>query len=222
MIYHTYSSYTPKNPDTIRRMALAARTWAIQPWIDLPIPERAGRVFNDEAGTVPFIKDIIELAILGKKREDILVLTNADICVRTDLVYILVAALQAATAAYSFRRDFGPLNCPLPDNLIQTGTDYIGCDLFAFRIDWWLRYRDSFPDLLLGRETWDCIMRLLMDMTDGNEKAVIPDLIYHERHPTVWENHKNRHRLPSQLHNLRLAKQWLNFYQIDYQRFGIK
>ena len=222
MIYHTYSAYTPKSPETQRRMRLAARTWSTQPWLEIPVPERAGRVFIDEAGSVPYIKDILNIATSNKNPEDIIVFTNADICVRSDAAYLIVAALQGTAAVYSFRRDFGLLNTPLPDHLIRTGTDYIGCDLFAFRVAWWQSYQDAFPDLLLGRETWDCVMRLIMDWTNSDTRAALPDMIYHERHPTVWENHRNRHRLPSQLHNLNLAKQWLAYYKVEAGRFGIK
>jgi hypothetical protein len=203
-------------------MALAARTWSIQPWIEIPVPERAGRVFTDEAGTVPYIKDILDIATSAKQPEDIIVFTNADTCVRTDAVYLIVGAMQATAAIYSFRRDFGPLNTPLPDNMIQNGTDYVGCDLFAFRVAWWLTYADSFPDLLLGRETWDCVMRLIMNWTNSDASAALPNMIYHERHATIWENHKNRHRLPSQIHNLNLAKRWMAFYKVDHCAFGIR
>lgn len=222
MIYHVYSSYHPQNATTLRRMNLVASTWAQQPWKEIPVSERTGRVFTDEAGTVPYIKDIFNIACSGKQDTDIIVFTNADICVHSNCAQLIVAALQSVHAAYAFRRDFDFLNTALPDAVIPTGTDYIGCDLFAFRVAWWTTYGDSFPDMLLGREAWDCVLRLMMDWSNEDLRTVIPNIIYHERHPTVWENHANRHRLPSQMHNLRLAKAWLAYYNVNYSRFGIK
>lgn len=222
MIHHAYSHYVPANPNTMRRMQLAMLTWSRQMWNDLPIPENAGRLFTDRAGRVPYIKDLLSIAIGGKPDNDIVVFTNADICVHSNCANILVGALQAADAVYAFRRDFPFLNTPLPDPIIASGTDYIGCDLFAFRVYWWKDYQDTFPDMLLGREAWDCVMRLLMDWHQDGERPAIPNIIYHERHPTAWENPAFRHQLPSQLHNLNLAKSWLRHYKLDYSRFGIK
>jgi hypothetical protein len=130
--------------------------------------------------------------------------------------------MQCADAVYSFRRDFTSIDDSLPDSTISTGYDYIGCDLFAFRVWWWGDYRENFPDMLLGRETWDCVLRLMMDSCNNGIRPSIPDLIYHEVHPSLWTDSKYRYKIGSQIHNLTLAKKWLTSNNIDPLRFGIK
>lgn len=221
MIYHVYSAYSPSNPDTKRRMDLARSTWSVQRWIDCPVPEEGQRMFCDSLGRVPFMKDILNTAAFGKSPNDILVFTNADICCSSDCVLTLSAALQGADAVYCYRRDFAHLNVPLPTPVIATGHDYCGSDLFAFRVWWWSEYGQDFPDMLLGREAWDAIMRTLMEMTNSERHCQMKNLIYHERHYSAWENPANRHSMPSQNYNLGLARTWLRSHNINPGIFGI-
>jgi hypothetical protein len=209
MIFHVYSHYTPSNPETARRMKLARRTWQTQQWQDLPVDERKGRVFRDRGGAIPYIKDIVEIATDDKADSDVIVLTNADICVSPNCCSTIAIALQCLDAAYCFRRDFGRLDTPLPVPIIKTGTHYVGSDLYAFRVGWWREYEIHFPDMLLGRECWDAILRLLIDRTHPGCNPTLHDLIYHEKHPSTWENPTNKRTLPSQLHNVALARSWM-------------
>jgi hypothetical protein len=221
MIYHTYSYYIPKNPDSMRRMALAKRTWKVQPWIDLPIPEKNSRVFEDRAGRVPYVKDLLNAASENRELEDIIVFTNADICVRSNCAMLIVAAMQTISAIYCFRRDFGRLNTPLPDPMIEKGNHYVGSDLYAFRVGWWRHYRSDFPDMLLGRECWDAILRLLIDQSSPSQNPTLHNLIYHEWHPSTWEAPQNKLRLPSQLHNRQLAREWMRAWGYDPRSIGL-
>jgi hypothetical protein len=221
MIFHVYSAYTPTNIDTIRRMRLARRTWDVQPWSDLPVKEERTRLFRDRAGRIPYIKDIIHLASKLKEDVDIIVLTNADICVAGNCCFAIVAALQSIDAAYCFRRDFVRLDVPLPLRTIKMGTHYAGSDLYAFRVGWWRTYQNHFPDMLLGRECWDAILRLLIDKTHSNKNTTLHDLIYHERHASVWENPANKRTLPSQMHNVSLAKSWMLANDFNPRIIGI-
>jgi len=209
MIFHVHSQYTPTKPDTIRRMELARRTWDAQPWRDLRVKEQGGRLFRDRGGSVPYIKDILHLATMLRADEDVIVFTNADICVASNCCLAIVGALQSIDAAYCFRRDFLRLEVPLPLRIIKMGTHYVGSDLYAFRVGWWRKYRNNFPDMLLGRECWDAVLRLLIDKTHPGENTTLHDLIYHEKHASTWENPANKRTLPSQMHNVSLARSWM-------------
>lgn len=221
MIYHAYSQYSPKNPDTIRRMALAKKTWDRQPWTDLPIPEKGTRTFQDRAGQVPYVKDIFDAASKDRELQDIIVFTNSDICVSSNCATTIVAAMQSISAVYCFRRDFGRLNTPLPDHLIPKGAHYVGSDLYAFRVGWWRHYRADFPDMLLGRECWDAVLRLLIDQSSPSQNPTLQNLIYHEWHPSTWEAPQNRGTLPSQLHNRQLARAWMRAWGYEPRSIGI-
>lgn len=210
MILHVYSSYHPQNKDTQRRMALAQRTWASQQWKEIPVSDNQVRTTHDRAGTVPFVKDLIAAGIQMKDTDnDILVFTNSDICVSKDCCLKITSALQGTNAIYCFRRDFARLDTPLPGPIIGKGNHYPGTDLFAFRIFWWNENEQYFPDMLLAREAWDAILRILIEHTNPNRECALPNLIYHEWHPSAWEQRENRKTLAGQLHNLALARQWM-------------
>jgi hypothetical protein len=49
-------------------------------------------------------------------------------------------------------------------------------------------------------------MRELYKLAGGRE---IENLIYHERHPSAWEDPRNLNRDPSNLRNCLLAREWL-------------
>lgn len=221
MIYHAHCVYNPSSKETRRRMRLAKRTWDCQSWTDCPIPERTGRLFVDQAGTVPYIKDLWAAAVSSKNSEDIIVFTNSDICVGPHCCVRIAAALQSIDAGYCFRRDFGRLDHPLTSSVIKTGIHYVGSDLYAFRVGWWRRYSKEYPDMLLGREAWDAIMRLLIDETHPGRNCTIYDQIYHEWHPSTWENPAKRRTLRSQLYNLELAKGWMHASGHNPQLIGI-
>lgn len=209
MIYHVYSHYRPKDQNTRRRINLAKATWKAQTWEEIPVGDHDVRCYKDHMGVVPFVKDIVNFAAKEKDPSDILVLTNADICVASNCCFKIVGALQSIQAAYCFRRDFGRLTGPLPDESIHKGNHYCGSDLYAFRVGWWNRHKADFPELLMGREAWDAILRILIEMTHPNQNPTLYDLIYHERHASVWENPRNRRTIPSQMHNVRIARDWM-------------
>lgn len=158
----------------------------------------------------------------GASDADIACYTNSDICVRSDCALLIASLMQETDALYSHRRDFNQdFYAPKPDSEIEKGDDYIGADLFAFRVSWWKQHRDKMPDLLLGREFWDCALRTLMDATSPPEKALAHNLIYHRRHPSTWEKKENRHSLPSQLYCIRLAIEFCRKYGIDGRAAGL-
>jgi hypothetical protein len=221
MIYHVFSDYIPRHPDTKRRMLVARRTWARQPWTEIPVPDLNVRLYQDKMGKVPHVKDLIETGVSGKSNDDIIVFTNSDICVSSDCSFKIVMALQAIDAGYCFRRDFRRLEHPIPDSMIHTGYQYCGSDLYAFRVGWWRAYGHEFPDMLLGREAWDSVLRLIIEETHPKQNPTLHNLIYHERHGSVWENPANRRTIPSQLFNINLARSFCYAIGFDPRRIGV-
>lgn len=135
----------------------------------------------------------------------------------------IVAALQMNDAGYAFRKDaYYRITKPPTVHEIEEGTDYAGADLFFFRVRWWTRWRKSFPDMLLGREAWDCVMRHLIEETNENKPLALVNVCLHERHNNGWENPSIRYSLPGQIHNLSLAKAFLKQRGINPASFGIQ
>lgn len=204
--WHVWSDY-PMTGDTLRRHKLAALTWKDTGWIDFPVKETR-RVIQDPMRSVPFIKDLVNEAVRAAGPRDVIVLTNADTCVAQEAGKITLE-VSAGTCLYSYRRDFPALNRGLTREDIRHGRHYVGCDLFAFTVQWWENYAGELPDLVLGAECWDWCLRLLMRKTGGAE---FDDLIAHEAHPNLWEREDHRHSLPSQRHNQALAAPFIAAY----------
>ena len=206
-IVHVYQRTPWANGEEKRRNAVAEKTWGNIGWVDCGLDDNcfvrhAGNVIPDEEKNIPMIKDMIRMACIGRKEDDVIVLTNSDTCIASDFV----KRLEGILPLYAYRYDFNYLESPISDDQIATGKKYAGCDLFAFRVSWWRKYHTQFPDMVLGRHSWDRIMRELMKSTGGRE---LDQVIYHERHPSGWENPQNLHRDPSNLRNCKLAREWL-------------
>lgn len=222
-IFHVYTAYEPKDPETIRRNKLAQETWKVQPWVEVPVKdEQLPRMWEEEGKRWPYIKDVIDFAITGKPDNAIICYTNADIHVRSDCCNQIRAALARSDAVYCFRRDFGRLDAPIPDQNYHAGYDYCGSDLKAFRVSWWKRYRSRMGDMILGGEAWDPMMRLLIDRTNHMRPTKLKDLIAHERHASFWEQPSNRYRLNMQKHCLRTAYRWFQSHGVNPANYGIK
>ncbi|MDB6110584.1 MAG: hypothetical protein JWR69_2334 [Pedosphaera sp.] len=224
MIHHVYTAYAPSDPDTARRQRIAQATWPRQPWKECPVADAdLPRLWQEKGRSFPYLRDLFDAGCQGCRDEDILVYTNADIMVRSDCCAKIAEALQTVDACYCYRRDFHHrVESPIPDADYAKGLDYAGSDLKAFRVIWWRAYREDMPDMLIGNEAYDPVLRQLIDETNGAENGTrIRDVICHERHGSYWENPKHRYTLKSQLHNLGLAKAFFVARGIDPRRFGI-
>jgi len=205
-IVHVYQKMPWATGDEKRRNDLAAKTWEVISCVDLGLDDNcfvrsSAEVIPGETRRIPMIKDILRLACVGRNDESVLLFTNTDTCVANNLIQ----RLEGTLPAYSYRRDFKRIDEPLPYDRISAGAKYAGCDFFAMRVGWWRRNHHLFPDMVLGRHSWDRIMRELIKSAGGRE---IEDLIYHEWHPSLWEGH-GLHTDPSNLRNCKLAREWL-------------
>ena len=206
-IVHVYQRTPWATGEEKRRNEVAAKTWDRIGWVDCGLDDNcfvrhAGNVIPNETKNIPMIKDMLRMACIGRDDKDVLVLTNTDTCVASNLLERLTGSLPV----YAYRNDFKILDRPIADDQICLGNKYQGCDLFAMRVGWWRRNHSLFPDMVLGRHSWDRIMRELFKVAEGRE---ITNLIYHERHPSGWEDASNLNNDPSNLRNAKLAREWL-------------
>lgn len=225
-LIHVYSQYPTSDSDTQRRWKIARETWSSQQWSNFPVSNLSlPRVFTENARELPYIKDIFDFGCVSFDDSVILVFTNTDICVAPDCATRILRWMEdGRDSCYAFRNDFAKLDHPLTYPEIASGHKYCGADLFAFKVSWWKKHRNNYPDLILGREAWDACMRVLMEATkpDKSKSLALPDLIYHEKHPNGWENPSIRYRLPGQLHNLRRAYEWLRHMKYNPANFGVR
>lgn len=216
------------NHETWRRNRVALGTWNaahVLGWITrVPLHlEDLPRRFRDGDRDMAYVKDLIDAAcdecIPG--RNDAIMLTNRDTCFSMDMYPRIVKAFEdGCIGFYGPRRDFQRLEEPLLPAEVSRGSDYPGTDLFVFRPEWWRGHRSSFPDMVLGGEAWDCILR---EQMRKQRMPCLKDLIYHERHASRWEIASNRFCLPMQRHNLKLATEALRKLDIGWKpgMFGV-
>jgi len=214
-IIHVYQRTPWSTGEEKRRNEVAKQTWDKIGWVDCGLDDscfvrHSGNVIPNETKNIPMIKDMIRMACIGRKDTDLIVLTNTDTCVASNLLERLTGSFPA----YAYRYDFKKLDRPIRDDQIALGKKYQGCDLFSFRVGWWRRNHSLFPDMVLGRHSWDKIMRELFKIAGGRE---IDSLIYHERHPSAWENPSNLNNDPSNLRNAKLAREWLQERKIPLE-----
>lgn len=223
-LYHFYSSYEPSDPSAKARQAVARMTWSTQLWTELPIADAAlPRMWEEEGRRFPYVRDVFDAACSGKQSVDCMIYTNADVCVLSTCALMCASALQETDAFYSYRRDFNhDFHEPIPDDVVLRGNAYSGSDLYGFRVRWWQQCRKDFPDMLIGQEAWDAVLRRLMEVSNSGKPVDLPNTHYHRRHDSWWEKSENRYRLKGQLHNLTLASHWLKAHGVNPAVHGIK
>jgi hypothetical protein len=206
-IIHVYQRTPWATGEEKRRNQVAAKSWEGIGCVDLGLDDNcfvrsSAEMVPDETKRIPMIKDMLRLACVGRDDSDVLLLTNTDTCIASNVLEKIVGVLPA----YAYRKDFKRLDAPIKDKDISKGDKYAGCDFFAIRVGWWRKNHALFPDMILGRHSWDRIMRELIKSAGGRE---IENIIYHERHPSGWEDPRNINRDPSNLRNCKLAREWL-------------
>ena len=226
-IVHAWSLYAPPDADGRRRHAIAQSTWGKQPWIEMPISDgQLPRLFNENGHNFPFIRDLFDAACLGRKADDIIIYTNADIGMVSNACIRIAIQLNLAEAGYAFRRDLHiKVTHVPPDQDILQWHHYPGSDVFFFRVRWWKKHGSQMPDMIPAREAWDPCLRILIDDTNDHPQMALPNLCWHERHgkPSgYWEDPNNRYTLPGQIHNLRLAKSFMLKQGRNPSQFGVR
>ena len=154
---------------------------------------------------VPFVKDVINQAIKmrGFTRSDIVAYTNADVCCTPGITGKILHHCRKNGAAFTHRYDFVAIAQPfISDSMLRNGKFYPGSDAFFFTVDWWREHEAEFPNMLVGREKVDEVLRQLIKLHGGQE---IPKCIYHQVHANNWFQRPND---SGNIHNLKLAKEW--------------
>jgi hypothetical protein len=211
-IFHAYSPYIPRDPEGFRRVELSRYTWIAEwvtgPWKCAPLDSepRDSRTVGDSR-PMPFVKDVINSAFYwGASDSDAIAFTNADVCFTPGLTGWILDTVPRHGAAYSHRWDFARLDKPLSNEAqVQRGKWYPGSDAFFFTVGWWKAHRDEYPDMILGREQCDEVLRQLVKRHGGRE---IKAAIYHEKHESFWDRPENHGPNEGNRHNRRLARKW--------------
>jgi hypothetical protein len=152
---------------------------------------------------LPRIAAILDGALANRVGEALLLLTNTDLCLTLDAYIAIEEQLQHFDCTWANRIDVPEFRWMTRAELCQHST-YVGVDLFAMHVHWWIKNRERWPDLLLGREGWDWVLRTLMQ--ESGAVAITPTICWHVAHEANWT--KDLHNEPGQRHNRNLARQW--------------
>ncbi len=227
-IIHVTPIFRTLDRETRRRNDFAARSWQTlyksglyQPLHNL-CGKRDSRIIGDRRRT-PFLKDVLDTGRQNAKASDIILLTNNDTVLHSDLTRHLLAMMREEEAVCAFRQGYD--RCPdlvslWNPNLANQPHDS-GRDLFAFTRAWLDVHWTSIPDYVLGASDWDSTLATLIriskniDVDSANwiqrhERCELPTgLIHHERHAAFWATPQNRVSLPGNSYNRNLTKHFI-------------
>jgi hypothetical protein len=217
-ILHVWADWRESELDaeTKRRLDFAQSTW-VEEGMETGYMQRnfkkESSVRNSKAiGDVremPFIRDIIDYSMAQNPSDDtVIFLSNSDVCFVPGLTGLVLDACRHKGACFTHRWDFNRLTKKMVNQAqCATGAWYPGSDFFAFRVDWWKKHGNEFPDMVIGCECWDLVMRNVIRINGGIE---LERVIYHEKHPSFWERPENFNSNPGNLHNRRLSRSFFD------------
>lgn len=215
---HTYSDYTPKGVEGQRRKNFFEALWSVLYYggrvLPLPISDaalsRSSKTELADTRATPFLRDVVDAGVRMAGEGDVVLLTNSDTLPVLTIVDRLTSLFSdpLVTSAFCYRKNFdGPVSDIKFD--LSKGTKDNGVDLVAVRPRWWRENRLRVPDFVLGCETWDWVVRVLITDSNPGKSVALDDLIYHENHEAFWTKPSVRTSNPGQMYNRRLAQ---NFF----------
>lgn len=197
--------------DALRRHRTARASWDRARdirWVDVPaaasnLPRDARSIGSGR--DLPFVRDLVELAVArSTSDEDVVMLSNTDVCVVSGIADQLLRVVRERGACFTHRWDFVGSVAHITAARVPTGKWYPGSDLFAFTVAWWKAHGQRYPDMLMGAEFVDAVLRQLIKETAGVD-AEVHHAVYHEKHDNNWSREPHS---AEALHNARLAQAW--------------
>lgn len=207
-IYHVYSTFDNMSST---RYEVAKKTWNLIDTIKVPVHENLleTNLVNDGYRKVPYVNDIINKAIelINNQENYIILFTNSDSCLISSIINDLKKVDDSNTQVYSRREVNFDYTVPLKYEDIYNLDVYVGKDGFAFTKNYWNENKFKFLKMIFGAEFWDYIFYIQFKMYSN--LSSINDKIYHRTHDVKWFKPEYRYTTPSQVHNIRLARDFL-------------
>lgn len=218
-IIHVWQHGGKLSADTAIRNAVARATWekvyTSGNWVERRLDDNvltrtSATEIPGEKMEFPFLHDLFRYACFGSPNDQIIVYTNADNLMAENIEERLMEMFNAGIPAiHGSRRDFKEMESPIHYSEYEKGEHYAGTDLVAFRAGWWRKHVGEMPDMCLASESWDHVMRELINLRGGQE---IKLALAHNWHPSFWE--VNRLTLPVNIYNRNLARAFLKKHNL--------
>lgn len=190
-VLHVFPWHYMKDPDHARhRTARATWTSLYRAGVMRPMPYFDWFSPADNRSLkLPYVSEIFDWAAARATPGQVVLFSNSDVCFLPALVPSAAAAVNRFGCFYNKRVD-------VPDASKKPSppfTLFAGADVFAFSAQWWHAHREKFPpDLYVGREGWDAVMKLLMQESGFNppHSVFVTDLLsYHQQHVSAMSQH---------------------------------
>jgi hypothetical protein len=167
--------------------------------------QRSSRELGDVEFIVPYLRDVIDHGCSDPdcSDADIVMFVNSDCSFLPESVDEVRNKLQNVPCCFSRRIDVDGGAHSLRRADLEGKPIHPGADLFAFRVGWWHAAKHELPDFLIGYDAFDPVVRWWM--WEHGDAEIRPPVIYHQRHPSRWEEEKHNSNA-GRLHNHRLCK----------------
>jgi len=225
---HCVERHVQDGPDNEARVLRAFRSWVtlykmgrFVPCHVWHYPRHSGQMGDQRR--LPYLKDILVEGMTLAKPDDVIVFTNDDTVLHSNIIAALDKALAKADAVSSFRLNFPPGGLPKLDapeeDIRKLGKPDLGRDLMALKKQWLIDNWLNIPDFLLGELEWDLVLTAMIRRSAGihtdRKNIVEPRLecelprgyVLHETHLRPWVS-KEHKASPSKLWNRKLSVQW--------------
>lgn len=220
-IHHITTRGLTDSDNSLRRRKVAQASWTTEAewagnWVIEEVLEtNARRVFRPD-GNLVFVKDLIDQAAEQcSNPTDIISLSNCDVGCVHGITGQVMDTVREFGSAFTHRYDWtgSDLAHPVLSEAKVAGLNwYPGSDWFFMSKAWWTKHRDEMPDMLVGREFWDAVLRQLMKKYNTRE---ITAAVWHEKHESMWDRPGLRQNLAGNRHNGELATAWFRANQSD-------
>lgn len=208
-IIFLYDDVEPLDADEKRRFDYARSTWQFHfgqgDVLEFPTHVRQWARSSKDMGDprpVPFFKDVIDYGMKYARPEDVVVYCNKDVFLTTHAPERIISSVKNHGIAIAWRRNLKPTPGRMYKHVINAKRDG-GADLICVTPKWWSEHGRNYPDMLIGRETFDWVIRVMAEELHG-KSVYVDDVIGHEAHESFWR--KNKKTNPGQIHNRSLAK----------------
>lgn len=206
-----YDNMPARSDDEARRFDYAMKTWRLHfnhgTLLEFPVTTSTfSRSSSDmgDASPAPFVVDVLDYGCHFARPEDVVVYCNRDIALTTTAPSRILSHASHHGISIGLRRAMTPNPNHYYHSVMNCKRDG-GVDMVAVRPDWWKTHRSKYPDMLIGREGWDWVMRRLAEELVG-KNAYLDDCLIHEPHDSWWRTVRQTN--PGQLHNRRLARKF--------------
>lgn len=204
-----YDDVEPRDEDERRRFANAMFSWKFHfgqgDVIEMPTHVRQWKRSSADMGdtrAVPYFRDLIDYGVAHAMPEDVVVYANRDAGLTTLAPEQIIHTVRQHGVAAAWRRSLTPKPGRLYKHVTNARKDG-GVDVVAVTPSWWVKNRDALPDVLIGKECFDWIFRVMAEEMHG-KGIYMDDVCWHEPHDSFWKTHRKTN--PGQIHNRELAK----------------